>query len=352
MKRKKAINFLTVTLFIGILLTFTVYIGVGTLFDADADEGDKKGFNQMFYSENFLSDLVRYVDYKVFGHIDGEGYIIGEDDWVFEAVDSQNGYERLLDYVGACPFEEEELDRISNVIANRAELYENAGVQYVLVVIPDAMTVCTDKVPGYLGDRSESARLAQLTARLAGQGVDEFIDPTDAMRLGADGIVTYNNTENSINAYGAYCIYNTVVSKFMADTGLEVERLKRNDVDFYTRLTDGKTVARNAGVQGIIKNSTVSLSDNVTKNYTVLPSVGGAVQTRRDDAGENSTEYSVVVECTNSWDRILLTPYFSNTFDNVMYRDRLASDYYSASSSGVDLVVQLIRESELRQLLG
>ena len=349
MKRKKTLNFLTVTLFVGILLTFTVYIGVGTLFNADGNV--TKGFNEMFHSENFLSDVVKYVDYKVFGHIDGEGYIIGEDDWVFEAVDSQNGYERLLDYVGACPFEEDELDRISNIIANRAELYENSGIQYVLVVIPDAMTVCSDKVPGYLGDRSESARLAQLTARLSGQEVDEFIDPTDAMTLAADGMVAYNNTENSINAYGAYCIYNTVVSKFMADTGLEVERLKRNDVDFYTRLTDGKTVARNAGVQGIIKNSTVSLSDDMPKNYTVLPSIGGVIQTQRDDAGENSTEYSVIVECTNAWDRILLTPYFSNTFDNVLYRDRLVSDHYSASADGVDLVVQIIRESELAQTL-
>ena len=257
----------------------------------------------------------------------------------------------MLDYVGACPFSEDELDRLSNVIANRAESYENNGVQYVLVVIPDAMTVCSDKVPSYLGDRSESARLAQLTARLSGQGIDEFINATDAMTFGDGGMVAYNNTENSINAYGAYCIYNTVVSKFMADTGLEIERLKQNDVGFYTRLTDGKTVARNAGVHGIIKNSTVSLSDDMRKNYTVLPNVSGVLQTIRDDANENSTEYSVIVECTNSWDRILLTPYFSNTFDRVLYRDRLTSDHYSVSGKDVDLVVQIIRESELASFL-
>ena len=87
------------------------------------------------------------------------------------------------------------------------------------------------------------------------------------------------------------------------------------------------------------------------KNYTVLPNVSGVLQTIRDDANENSTEYSVIVECTNSWDRILLTPYFSNTFDRVLYRDRLTSDHYSVSGKDVDLVVQIIRESELASFL-
>lgn len=351
MKRKKAINFLTVTLFAGVLLTFTIYIGIGTVFNSDKNSEENKGFNKMFYSENVFSELVRYVDYKVFGHINGGDYIIGDDDWLFEAVDSQNGYERLLDYIGAAPFEEHELDRISTAISNRVALYEDSGVQYMMIVIPDSITVCSDKVPGYLGNQSEQTKLAQLTAKLAGQDVEEFINPTHTMIDESSDMAMYNNTENSINAYGAYCIYNIVVAEFMSDTGMEVERLHRDDVDFFTRLTDGKTIARNAGIEGIVKNSTVTLSDDMPDNYTIVSSNGNSITTERDDAKENSTEYFVVLECTNSWDRIQLMPYFSNTFDKVIYRDQLLSDHYASSYSGVTLVVQVIRESELASMV-
>ena len=291
------------------------------------------------------------MDYKVFGHIEGGDYIIGDDDWLFEAVDSQNGYERLLDYIGENEFDQQQLERISGIISNRAELYNDNGIQYMMIVIPDSITVCSDKVPSYLGKPAENTRLAQVTAYLAGQEVDEFINPTSIMIDESGEMAMYNNTENSINAYGAYCIYNTVVAEFMSNTGMEVERIHREDVDFYTRLTDGKTIARNAGIEGIVKNSTVSLSDNMPDNYTVVSSEGGVITTERNDAMDNNTEYSVILECTNSWDRIQLMPYFSNTFDKVVYRDSLLSDHYAAARSGVTLVVQVIRESELAALI-
>ena len=79
----------------------------------------------------------------------------------------------------------------------------------------------------------------------------------------------YNNTENSINAYGAYCIYNTAVSKFLADTGREVDRIYRDDIDFYTRLTDGRGIAALSGLERTIENRTVSLTDSAPKNYQV-----------------------------------------------------------------------------------
>ncbi len=347
MKRRKAVNFLTVTLFIGVLFTFMIYAGTGALLNSMDDGEDTGGFNKIFYSENVFTNMSRYIDYKVFGHIEGGDYIIGKDDWIFEAVDSQNGYERLLDYVGGCPFDEKELERITGIISKRAELYESGGVEYMMIVIPDSTAVCSDKLPSYLGNRSDATRLSQLTASLAGIEVDEFINPTDIMISDSGDMPMYNNTENSLNAYGAYCIYNTVVARFMSDTGMEVERLRRDDVDFYTRLTEGRHIARNAGIESFVKNSTVSLSDDMPNNYTVEPSSTGTLKTRRNDAEENSTEYKVIVECTNSWDRIQLTPYFSNTFDTVIYQDRLVSDHFAATSDGVTLVVQVVRESEL-----
>ena len=352
MKRKKAINFLTVTLFAGILLSFMIYVGAGTVFDSDDGDGKKKTFNDIFYTDNAILSFVRYFDYKVFNHIEDGDYIIGADDWLFEAVDSENGYERLLDYIGGNGFDEKQLDTVTEIIKNRAELYESQGVQYMMVVIPDSMTVCEKNVPEYLGRQSENTRLSMVTSRLAGEQVDEFINPTEIMKTESGEIAMYNNTENSINAYGAYCIYNTVVSRFMADTGMEVERLHRDDLEFYTRLTDGRTIARNAGIQSIVKNRTVSISDSFPENYVTVSEAGGVTVTEHTQAQTNNTEYYVVVECTNSWDRLQLMPYFSNTFDKVSYRDMLFSDAYGAAKDKATLVVQIIRESELSSILG
>lgn len=348
MKSKKTLNFLTVTLFAGILLTFMLFVGIDTVWGF-GKEDDEKGFNERFHTNEMISEFVGYFDYKVFGHIDGGDYIIGEDDWLFEAVDSQNGYERLLDYIGGAPLADEELERFSNIVTKRALLYEKQGKNYMMIVIPDAMNVCDDKVPSYLGEYSSNSRLSQITRNFESSGFDGFVNPTDAMKSSEEDIAPYNNTENSINAYGAYLIYDALMDKLSSDGDAELERVERKQLDFYTRLTDGKIIAKNAGIESIVKNRTVSLSNNAPENYKIFTPSGNVTVTERTDIDAHNT--LVVVECTNDWDRIQLMPYFSNTFDRVIYRDDLLSDPYAAADQGATLVVQVIRESELEEIL-
>ena len=350
MKRKKAINFLTVTLFAGILLTFTIYIGMDTAIKAEEGDGES-GFNRRFYSDGAISEFARYFDYKVFGHIGKGDYIIGRDDWIFEAVDSQNGYERLLDYIGGRELSAEELERFTSILEKRTHLYGNVGTKYMMIVIPDSMNVCSDKVPWYLGEHSENSRLSQLGSHFEAIGFSAFIDPSEFMKADDGEIALYNNTENSINAYGAYCIYNVALDEIEKDLQAGFDRLTDSELDFYTRITDGKTIAKNAGIEMIVKNRTVSLSDNTPENYTVVSSFGDGICTERDGARSRAEGTFVVVECTNSWDRMQLMPYFSNTFDKVIYRDSLLSDPYAASDRGAAVVIQVIRESELDIIL-
>ena len=120
MIRKKTIHFLTLTLLAGIFLSFTVYTGIGTALSAEARE-DKRidSFNQTFYRDDAVLSLVDYVEYKIFGCIDNGNVIIGKDEWLFEAVDSRNGYERLLDYLGGCPLSEDELKAKMDAVAKQ-----------------------------------------------------------------------------------------------------------------------------------------------------------------------------------------------------------------------------------------
>ena len=220
------------------------------------------------------------------------------------------------------------------------------------MVIPDSMNVCSDKVPWYLGERSQNARLSQLSAYLNEKGIHCMVDPTEKMIEESTEMPMYNNTENSINAYGAYCIYNTAVSKFLADTGREVDRIYRDDIDFYTRLTDGRGIAALSGLERTIENRTVSLTDSAPKNYQVTYSSKGFVATKRTTPAQPSEEDKcVVVECADDWDRTQLTPYFSGTFDSVYYRSTLLDRPETAKQYGATLVVQVLRESEITRLL-
>lgn len=351
MKRKKAIDFLFVTLFFGIILTFAVAIGMGNVLENDLPEGESKTFNDRFYSDDTIVNFVKYIDYRVFGHIDSDEVLIGKDDWLFETSDNENGYERLLDYIGGNTFSEDELEKISKTVSDRAAAYESEGIEYMLIVVPDSITVCSDNVPWYLGKQSENTRLSQVTAHIKEKGIDEFINPAYVMIAESDELEMYNNTENSINAYGAYCLYNTVVSRFLADTGREVDRIYREDINFYTRLTDGKQIAQKAGLSETIKNRTVSISDGMTDEYTVAYNEKDFMITLRDGARQDDTYDCVVVEYTNDWDRIQLMPYFSNTFDKVYYRGRLMEQPSTSKQYGATLVVQVIHESELEMLL-
>ena len=353
MKRKKTVDFLTVTLFFGIVLSMAIYFGLGVILDDGSIDGGT-GFpsiNKIFYSDTALDGFVKDCDYNLFGHIDDSDVIIGRDGWLFEVTDKENGYERLLDYIGGCAFDDSQLKRIAGVISSRKAQYEAAGIEYMMIVIPDSMTVCSDKVPRYLGGQSENTRLSVLKAYLAGEGVESFVDPTQAMIEESREMSMYNNTENSINSYGAYCIYNVAVSKFLADTGREVDRIYFEDIDFFTRITDGKSIAERAGLAGTIKNKTVSLSDGMLESYTVVSNEKGLVITDKNELTARGRGERVVVEYSDEWDRIQLTPFFSNTFEKVYYRNSFTTGPQSAQQYGATFVIQLIHESELEMLL-
>ena len=352
MKKSNAIDFLTVTLFFGVLVSFMIYLGLGMFIGTDPweEEGSVDrgvGFNDMFYDDQLIDGLVRYFDYTLFGHIASSDIMIGDENWLFEATDSTNGYQRLLDYVGGCEFSTDELERMSALLAGRAESYEEAGIQYMMMVIPDAITICSDKVPSYLGRQSENTRLRQLSRYMAENSY--FIDPTSILLAENGDLPMYNNTENSINAYGAYCLYNLSVSRFLAGTGIGVERILYDDVEFFVRLTEGKTIAMRAGLEETIQNRTVSLSDSMAERYTVTSNEKGLVITSL--TGNKGDGLTVIVECADEWDRIQLTPFFSNTFENVYYKSELSEDATAAVSENAAMVVQIIHESELVKLL-
>jgi hypothetical protein len=349
MKRNKAVDFLTVTLFFGILLSYTIYIGIDVLVhfkdDNFTENANKSGFNGMFYEDDNLDAFVKSLDYKMFGYTGNTNIIVGKDDWLFEVRDSQSGYERLLDYVGGSEFSAEQLENAHMNIVLEQNYYKAVNAEYMLVVVPDSMTVCADKLPSYLGKQSDNTRREMLVRYLAERGNGAFVDPTSSLIEANNEVYTYDNTENSVNAFGAYIIYSNIMQNVSAD--LDASFVDRDQVEFFVRNTEGKAVAVSAGLDKTVKNKTVSLTDKAEYNYKVIASAKNKIVTRMPEP-TNGTR--VVVECADDWVRTQLTPYLSNTFYEVVYTSNADVTRAEADKNGTSLVIRIMHEGELGAL--
>lgn len=349
MKRKHVIDFLTIVLFFGVLLSLTVYVGIGAFIDSrgEHEKNESELFADSFYTDENLNYFIRYIDYKFFRHTGTENILIGNDDWIFETIRAENGYNYLLDHIGEASFSQDELVRIKTNLEREKAYYQGRGVDYMVVIIPNSMSVCEDKIPAFLGARSENARLSTLSGYLSGEIA--YIDPTERLKADCSIETPYNNTENSINAYGAYSIYSTVMERINDIRGESLECLRYEDITFSVRMTDGKTAATSAGLEKIVQNRTVSLTDEMTGSYDITDRSWNCFTTVKKNTELGSP--TLLLKLSNEWDRIQLMPFFSNTFDKVFYENGDIDLVFVTEKHCPDIVVRMIRESELEELL-
>ena len=124
MKRNQIIDFLTLVLFFGIILSLAIHSGIGAFIDSYSEKGKNEiKFSSSFYGDENIQSFIRYVDYKFFAHSAEENVLIGKNGWIFETVNERNGYNYLLDYVGGASFSDAELARISENIEYERTYY-------------------------------------------------------------------------------------------------------------------------------------------------------------------------------------------------------------------------------------
>ena len=349
MKKRQAVDFLTTVFFVGILVSMMLYIGLGLIL-SDGGGGERSDrFGATFYKDGEIRKFVKYCDYKLFRHVEGENVLIGNEDWLFETKLEENGYDYLLDYVGGCAYSEEQMSRFGEILQSRKNACVAQGADYLLVVIPNSMTVCSEYLPAFLGDPSSNRRLERLGGYLAEQGVDCFLDLTEALDALPSDRVPYNNTEDSINAYGAYAAYDAIVTR-LSDYLAEDDRLRVDDVEFITRSTDGKGIAKKKGLEHIVRNKTVSLTESMTDGYRTSEVTEHCVSTTMlDGRGENRE--IPVIEFSSEWDKIQLMPLLSNTFSTVVYENTVTNWIDALSYHNGTILIQMIHESELDLIL-
>ncbi|MBQ9079850.1 MAG: hypothetical protein IJY27_02150 [Clostridia bacterium] len=359
MSRSKPINVVCAALFAGIILTFTFYFGIAALTGNDtvsensvADEMTFNAFSDAFYENEQLLELTDNIEYLLFRSIGSSDIILGDNGFLFDAGETDGGYNYLRDYIGDSRFSESELTAFANILSLRRLAYKNLGVDYLMVVIPNSQTVYSELMPYYMGELSENTRLSQLSDYLEGEGYDYFYDTTDLMLTAKTyGKLLYNNTENSLNSLGEWYLYDGVREKLEQMYGINGSLVGVSSLDLYTRSTDGKELARRAGLESIILNETVSLSNSAQTKYTVSSYYGTMVRTSVTEEYTTESDDVVLLEFTNDWDRILLMPYFSNTYSEVTYKNNHQFSGLTMDNLQPSVVVQFIHEYELYDLL-
>lgn len=364
MTRKKALETIFTVFFVGIVLSFSLFFAVTAVFTPnesisedyfDGSEGNTgifSAFDDACLKNKSFYDLINEYEYKIFNNIPNKEIVGGDGGFLFNGDTNEYGYNYLDDYNGRIILTEDQLDRFHKYIEMRSRAYENLGSDYVLAVIPNAQTVYSEYMPDYIGQISDNTMLDQISRYLSEQGFGQFIDLSDAMKAGKDRGQLYNNTENTVNAIGAYVAYTEIIKHIEGEMGVDISELSAEHFKLGTRITDGKSLAKKAGLSSLIRNKTLYLSDTNERLYTLVELFGDLETTYvKYEYKSGATDMMVFLECTDDWEKIQLMPYFSSTFYRASYRVSSTFNKSVVTSALPEVVVQIIREDELWSIL-
>ena len=357
--------FITV-LFVAVVLSCTAYFGITALIalpDSFVDEPYREdaalpetlnAFDRCFYLDRSLRELLIANDYRIFGQVADRSVFVGRDDFLFPLTgERESGYAYLEDYAGNLRCDEDTLDLFAKSLTKRSISYKNQGAVYLLAVIPNLQTVYPEKLPIQLSGTSGETRLEQLSAYLAEYSDAVFLDLTQPLLDAKEEGQLYNNTEDSLNALGAFAVYRAVMEAMPDDVRDRITAVTAEDVDIFTRYTTGKALARTAGVSTLVRNRTLSLSNDTVLKYQTLERIAGMEITYVKPEYKNTIKNrpALLLEFSDEWDKIQLMPYFSNTFGVVGYKTNPAYSQMGVDYLSPAVVVQFIHESELDALL-
>ena len=185
-------------------------------------------------------------------------------------------------------------------------------------------------------------------------GFENYLDLTQSLTSYKSEGALYNNTENSLNSLGIYYTYLSVCRYIQENLVTPTYVIPRDSFSFYRHLTTGKTVARSAGLENVVQNLTVSLSNNTKLNYETTLAQGRVTQTKLPDEdlplGMSATP-SILLQFSSTWERLQAEPYFSNSFTKVTYQTNWVDDPATFELASPSVVVQFVYEYQLSWLL-
>lgn len=356
MKKKTRLAVIIVCAACAAALLFAVcYYAVGYVCvsrEVSAAEGDVSSYEIFSLSLSRLfktkpDALYIKVRYLLTGKVDSDGVVSGKNDFLFPS--RTDSFDYAADYAGEYGYTQDELSELCGNLITRHDAYAADGIDYYVFIIPNSQSVYGSFTPWGAG--SADTRAEQLYAYCSANGA-AFLYLTDSA-LSSAPYQTYDNTQNSVNAYGAYVLYTETIKRlpYSVSKRSNVQTTFSSDISVYK--TKGGALAQAVGLEYAVMNRTLSIdSGRLTRQYQ-LSAASSASLEMYDMTPEYDTflgSSCVLFEIPYENERALLRPLFSATYTDTSYKADL--DYSSAASerSNASAAVLFLREDDLDSL--
>lgn len=324
----------------------------GTGYDGQTTAGETptSEFVRTVTQNKSILETIKQLEYRIFGIVDQENVIAGKNNFLFMLEDTENGYHFLKDHRGQLTYSTSQKQRFLTDLLRRRDYFAERGASYMLVVLPTTMSLYREYLPDYVGERQGTTRLDDLEEFIDTHDAgDVFLNTTDYLLAQKDKGILANNTGNSLSALGLYFAYRAVCEEITLQGFDKSSVIGEDAISFYTYQSKGKEIAEAAGLEGVVKNNSVSLSEGVLTGYETIYNEGFFKKTSHNAPTEGNP-FSVLLQFSSLSDRLQSEPYFSCTFDFAT----LQSNHYQNESffeiASPQLVIQFIYEHELSSL--
>lgn len=278
--------------------------------------------------------------------------LYGENGFLFAAQGDDYNY--LADYRGELVCTDEQLQNLAVGLEKRAKALSNNGCQLYIVVIPNAQTVYSSYMPESIGEISANTRLAQIENYLNKNTDIKIINLAKEYETVKDEYQLYDNTSNTINAYGAYFACSAVL-KTMQEQGI-AEKNKLNEA-ILTEITETETEGHDLAIKvgSQIQNRTFSF-ENVSEDqirYTMMGSSTTFFSTyvKLGFKKEIPSSPCVLIHYAKESDYEPLLHVFSSTFGGVGYLDNYDFSKNAINAVGPKVDIQFVYEDTMYTLL-
>lgn len=338
-----------VIIFAVILAAVLSYTAAATVTLSSEYEGDG-GFMSFSYAfSRFFTDpaasTFNKTVYKLFGVLLDKNVSKGYDGYLFPV--KTDGFDYAADIAGEAHYTGETKEKFLQSLLARRDALALDGCETYVFVIPNSQTVLRDKLKFKEKDGVTAAQ--DLEAYLHENGFDNFYLLTDALKDKEYG--TYNNTENSVNGYGAYLIYRDIASRLPESVSRRSDVISLDGSDLSVSYTDGGALAREAGIEKLIKNKTVSYPSNkFSSRYTVKINGSLTVCGLNDEYNGFIGRSSLLIQIPDS-ERSLFMPLFSASYTDTVYNNALSYSYAASEEAKPTVNIYILREDRLTALL-
>lgn len=149
--------------------------------------------------------------------------LFGKNNWLF--MQNPNDGSSYHDYIGDNAFSEKEMASIAKRLTGQKEEAEAAGLEFVLLIIPNKEVIYSENMPTYIERVSETTRTDKLVEYLRNNTELEIIYPKDLYYQYKDEYQLYYQTDSHCNMQGSFVAVAELMNlKYQKNLSLEDAR--------------------------------------------------------------------------------------------------------------------------------